>query len=419
VALAVGVAAMLAPASAAAAEEYVFVTKWGSFGSGDGQFANDIGERMSGIATDAAGDVYVGDVGNDRIQRFTSDGGFVTKWGSQGSGDGQFDNPSGVAVGPDGNVYVADRWNERVQVFTPAGAFVGKWGVLGTGVGQFREPADVATDTAGNVYVADSINHRVQKFTADGAFVTEWGSVGSGPGQCNDPYGIATDGAGNVYVADTDNHRVQKFALRPPDPFAELPANDLIFVCDTRQIAIQFLERRRRVAVVDGLAASSLVGQTVELVVSGETVAQTVVGADGSFSGQVKLPKSERDVRKVRVLARVGAEQSRNVKLTRRARIMEATSTGGRTTLEGAVLTGEIERPPRLTVRRRVACEGETQWQEIATGRQRRNGTFEVSFDNPPGTVGSIFDVHTRYVMGKGSKKKRPTATFAVAIDLG
>ena len=55
--------------------------------------------------------------GNDRIQKFSSNGTFITKWGSTGTADRQFHSPSGVAVDSSGNVYVSDSTNNRVQVF--------------------------------------------------------------------------------------------------------------------------------------------------------------------------------------------------------------------------------------------------------------------------------------------------------------
>src|SRR4030042_1741132 len=70
------------------AQTYQFVTKWGSPGSGDGQF-----NYPAGVAVDSSGNVYVADLGNHRIQKFDSSGGFITKWGSSGSGDGQFNYP--------------------------------------------------------------------------------------------------------------------------------------------------------------------------------------------------------------------------------------------------------------------------------------------------------------------------------------
>ena len=69
------------------------------------------------MAVDASGNVYVADSGNHRIQKFTSTGTFITKWGSLGSGDGQFNEPGGVAVDALGNVYVGDSNNFRIQKF--------------------------------------------------------------------------------------------------------------------------------------------------------------------------------------------------------------------------------------------------------------------------------------------------------------
>ena len=183
-----------------------FVTKWGSEGSGDGQF-----NLPGDIALDSSGNIYVADTGNHRIQKFTSSGQFVSKWGSEGSGDGQFNSPGGIALDSSGNVYVADTYNHRIQKFTSSGQFVSKWGSEGSGDGQFNWPWAIALDNSGNVYVAEAKNCRIQKFTSSGQFVTKWGSLGSGDGQFNSLYGIAVDSSGNVYVADTYNHRIQKF----------------------------------------------------------------------------------------------------------------------------------------------------------------------------------------------------------------
>ncbi len=90
------------------------MTSWGSLGFGDGQFRNP-----QGIAVDGAGNVYVADSGNDRIQKFSASGAFLAKWGSEGSEDGQFLFPEGIAVDSLGDVYVADSENNRIQKFAP------------------------------------------------------------------------------------------------------------------------------------------------------------------------------------------------------------------------------------------------------------------------------------------------------------
>ena len=165
------------------------------------------------MAVDGSGNVYVADAWNDRIQKFDSDGNFLTKWGTEGDGDGQFMSPSGVAVDGSGSVYVADTNNGRIQKFDSEGNFLTKWGTEGSDDGQFRGPHGVAVDGSGNVYVADAWNDRIQKFDSEGNFLTKWGTEGSDDGQFRGPHGVAVDGTGNVYVTDTWNYRIQKFRL--------------------------------------------------------------------------------------------------------------------------------------------------------------------------------------------------------------
>jgi DNA-binding beta-propeller fold protein YncE len=71
------------------------------------------------VATDDAGDVYVSDITNNRIQKFTGSGTYLTQWGSFGAGEGQFSSPYCVATDDAGDVYVADYSNSRVQKFGP------------------------------------------------------------------------------------------------------------------------------------------------------------------------------------------------------------------------------------------------------------------------------------------------------------
>jgi len=78
-----------------------------------------------------------------------SSGVFVTKWGTEGTGDGQFDEPVGVAVASDGSVYVADAPNGRIQKFTSEGVFVSQWGTKGSGDGEFYRPSGVAVEPDG------------------------------------------------------------------------------------------------------------------------------------------------------------------------------------------------------------------------------------------------------------------------------
>jgi DNA-binding beta-propeller fold protein YncE len=198
----------------------------GIAGSDDGQFLDPFG-----IAADSSDNIYVSDTGNNRIQKFNSDGDFILTFGSFGNGDGEFDSPSGVAVDSGDNIYVSDTGNNRIQKFDSDTDFILKFGSEGTNFGQFEEPLGVTVDNGNNVYVSDTGNNRIQKFDSIGRFQVMWGFgvkngsdkfqtcrnsceegiAGNGEGQFNFPVGV--NGTGNIYVADSENNRVQVFRI--------------------------------------------------------------------------------------------------------------------------------------------------------------------------------------------------------------
>ena len=89
--------------------------KAGTAGAGSGQF-----KEPKGIAIDSSSNVWVSDTMNNRVQEFTTAGGFLTSFGDKGTGNGQFEEPWGIAFAPSGAAYIADNKNNRVQEWTPA-----------------------------------------------------------------------------------------------------------------------------------------------------------------------------------------------------------------------------------------------------------------------------------------------------------
>jgi DNA-binding beta-propeller fold protein YncE len=180
--------------------------KFGSEGTGNGQFVWPIG-----ITTDSTGDVWVADTLNNRVQEFNSKGEYLTQFGTKGSGNGQLSTPMGLDIDSGGNVWVADSGNNRVQKFNSKGEYLLKFGSAGSGNGQFSSPRALAIDSEGDIWIADYSNNRVQEFNSKGEYLTQFGTKGSGNGQFKYPTGIAVDAKGKIWVADYENNRVQKF----------------------------------------------------------------------------------------------------------------------------------------------------------------------------------------------------------------
>jgi sugar lactone lactonase YvrE len=179
---------------------------WGHPGSDAGGFT-----QPTAIAVAADGSVYVSDTGNHRIQKFTSDGRFVTAWGERGRGTAQLWSPVGIAVNRDA-VFVADQANHRIVAFSLDGAVKAAWGSFGTGDGQFRFPSGVAVDADDRVYVADTGNNRVQVFTGAGVFLDAWGRFGRAPAQFDRPAALAASSDGRVAVVEAGGAIIQVFS---------------------------------------------------------------------------------------------------------------------------------------------------------------------------------------------------------------
>jgi len=94
--------------------------------------------------------------------------------GSKGSENGQFRTPHSLAVDPFGNIYVGDTGNKRIEKFYPNGTYQASWGSAGSNDGQFLGLHDATVDPEGKfVYSLELNNHRVQKFDSDGRFITK------------------------------------------------------------------------------------------------------------------------------------------------------------------------------------------------------------------------------------------------------
>jgi uncharacterized protein (TIGR03437 family) len=205
-------------------------------GTGAGGFSGDGGTATTaqlfgpqGLGFDAAGNLYIAEMGNARIRRVSASGIITTVAGNGRnafSGDGgsatqaSLGNPIGVAAGPDGSIYIADTENDRIRKVDPSGvistvcgigAFLGDGGDSTVARMTGGYSYEVAVDRAGNLYIADANDRRVRKVTPSGTISTfagtgRSGTSGDGGAAVNatlaNPHGVAVDAAGNVYISD-------------------------------------------------------------------------------------------------------------------------------------------------------------------------------------------------------------------------
>ena len=176
----------------------------GGKGTENGQF-----NYPRGMTVTSSGNVLIADTNNDRIQKFSLNGVFLSVIGGKGEGLGEFREPCGIATDPTGNIYVADTANQRVQKLKADGTFLAEWKGPDSG---FYGPRDIAIGSDNFVYVVDEGNARIVKLDTDGSVLAVWGTRGQGEGQFDGPTSVAVDANSNrVYVADPLNGRIVVF----------------------------------------------------------------------------------------------------------------------------------------------------------------------------------------------------------------
>ena len=183
----------------------LYVRQEKNYTSLSNQLSFSLSGRPYDAAVDDSGEVYVAVYGNHCIEVYNKSGSRIRSFGLLGSGVGQFNAPSAIAI-RGSMLYVAEWSNNRIQKLTTSGEFVSQFGN-----NYLKNPRGVCLDRDGRVYVSSCNNNRICVFEADGTHISDISGSASDGSSLNGPWGLAFDLSGNLHVADTNTSTIKVF----------------------------------------------------------------------------------------------------------------------------------------------------------------------------------------------------------------
>ena len=167
-------------------------------GSGDSKLNRPIGVAIGHNV------IAFSDYDDHVVKLYSLQGDYRSKFGSRGSGDGQFIHPQGLCFNSKGLLHVVDHGNCRVQVFREK-VFLFKFGSKGHNPGQFQCPCYIAVDSSDQVYVTDCSNDgSISVFSEDGHFIKRI--------NCKHPYAICIAPDDHIIARVNDHNSITVFS---------------------------------------------------------------------------------------------------------------------------------------------------------------------------------------------------------------
>lgn len=179
--------------------QLVYTGSWGGTGSGEGEL-----KEPQSLAVDPAGNVFICDTGNHRMQKFSLQGRLIAHAGGFGWGQEQFDLPVSITARNGLDVYIADFNTNRILRYDKDCHYISAFSPGETDDPGFRVEYPVAVDInpLGELYILDSVNRKAVKYDRTGNPVTLFGDIGGGEGRLQQPAALHVDATGNVIIAD-------------------------------------------------------------------------------------------------------------------------------------------------------------------------------------------------------------------------
>lgn len=232
------------------------------------------------VAVDKSGGLWVLDKNNLKVVKLDESGAMLASIGSKGGKKGQLDDPTDMAIATNGDIYIADRGNNWVQVFNSDGGFVKA--ITKSTAATLDEPAAITLDAQDNLYVLDKGRNVVSTFSAKGEALLEFGkgqggsadlakpvalmatndevfvldtnqvkvyshqgeyrrsfaAKGSAPGELDEPLAITAKDNSSFYISERGNKRVQTFTtLYKPSAPEQLVAQGAVHAVELRWAA--------------------------------------------------------------------------------------------------------------------------------------------------------------------------------------
>jgi NHL repeat len=178
--------------------------------------------RPTDVAWDAAGNIFVSDgYGNSRVVKYDKDGRYIASVGTKGNQPGQLNLPHTIATDAKGNVYVGDRSNRRIQVFDNDLTFKAIYDQVGApwalcitpGPHQYLYSSNSNPDNNNSEIAA--VTGEIYKMELDGTILGKFGTAGKQLGQFSTVHEIDCRNENELLVSEITAWRVQKILLHP------------------------------------------------------------------------------------------------------------------------------------------------------------------------------------------------------------